>query len=461
MIEEKASDVIETEKEDEEKRANKKVKVEHANDVCGGEAQPMDASCESPGEDGKGLQSNIITEDNKTATCENSREDGNGLENNIATEDSKTGSSDCENGGENGHDQTDANGNLKVELEEDAAGADVKGDGSDSGQESGDSTRPPSNRSMKKAMRRERWKIQKKLKKKAVQERNKEKKAKKILELEERRAAMTQEEIEAEKEEGKRKRQERKNESREKKEKIKEAMTSGQNYVIDLEFCHLMTPEEIVSLIQQVMYSYAANGKAEHPGRLTLTGIQGQIKESLERISGYGNWLLQKEERSYMDVFQDRTQDLVYLTADSPNLLEEIDPSKIYIIGGLVDRNRHKSITLKKAEEQGIATAKIPVGDHLKMRGSQVLTVNQVMELMLGFQSHKDWKRTLNLVVPLRRRAVNGCLEEQNSPGGTQAEGKDHTVERAESSHDDEAADQFIAAKTSPVGSSDPPFKLL
>lgn len=50
---------------------------------------------------------------------------------------------------------------------------------------------------------------------------------------------------------------------------------------------------------------------------------------------------------------------------------------QVYIIGGIVDRNRLKGITYKKAEEQGIETGKLPLDQVVEMGGAtRVLTVN-------------------------------------------------------------------------------------
>ena len=54
-----------------------------------------------------------------------------------------------------------------------------------------------------------------------------------------------------------------------------------------------------------------------------------------------------------------------------------VDPSKIYILGGLVDRNRHKGICYKRATEAGVATARLPITQHMKLHTSAVSTTLQ------------------------------------------------------------------------------------
>ena len=48
------------------------------------------------------------------------------------------------------------------------------------------------------------------------------------------------------------------------------------------------------------------------------------------------------ESKPYEKFFENEKENLVYLTADSPNTIDTFDETKIYIIGGIVDKNRYK-----------------------------------------------------------------------------------------------------------------------
>ncbi|GJN22088.1 hypothetical protein PR202_gb09621 [Eleusine coracana subsp. coracana] len=179
---------------------------------------------------------------------------------------------------------------------------------------------------------------------------------------------------------------------------------AGQKVVLDLEFAQLMRPTEIHSLTKQIMYCYAVNRRSANPAHLWLTGCNGEMATHLQKLSGYDKWFIEKEAKSYIEAFEDRKENLVYLTADAETVLDDLDLSKIYIIGGLVDRNKWKGITQEKAAAQGIQTAKLPIGNYLKLSSSQVLTVNQVFEILLKFVETRDWKTAFFDVIPQRKR---------------------------------------------------------
>ncbi|CAK9156798.1 unnamed protein product [Ilex paraguariensis] len=290
------------------------------------------------------------------------------------------------------------------------------------------SLQPLSKNAQKKLLKQQRFEAKKAEKKALFKEQKKREAERKRKEWEEKLSSLSEDERSRLREERKglrKQRMEKRSEERENKiEKLARAKQDGQNIVIDLEFSHLMSSTELSSLVQQIMYCYAVNGRCASPAHLWLTGCQGEMESQLLRLPGFDKWIIEKENQPYIEAFQDQKEHLVYLTADSETMLDELDPKKMYIVGGLVDRNRWKGITMKKAQEQGIQTAKLPIGNYLKMCSSQVLTVNQVIEILLKFLETRDWEASFQ-VIPQRKRYDVDSKENQGEMEGEENEGID------------------------------------
>ena len=73
----------------------------------------------------------------------------------------------------------------------------------------------------------------------------------------------------------------------------------------------------------------------------------------------------------------------VYLTGDSQSVVSDFVTTSIYIIGGIVDKNRHKNLTLNEAQKHSIRTAKLPIREHCEaLKSSTILTCNQIFEII-------------------------------------------------------------------------------
>jgi tRNA (guanine9-N1)-methyltransferase len=96
---------------------------------------------------------------------------------------------------------------------------------------------------------------------------------------------------------------------------------------------------------------------------------------------------------------------IVYLTSDSPHTLDVLSPYTTYIIGGLVDKNRHKGICYKRAMTRDIPTAKLPIGEYMTMQSRSVLATNHVAEIILRWLEYGDWAKAFLQVIPKRKEA--------------------------------------------------------
>lgn len=62
---------------------------------------------------------------------------------------------------------------------------------------------------------------------------------------------------------------------------------------------------------------------------------------------------------------------------------------------------------MNKAKEDGIAHARLPIGELMALRTSAVLAVNHVFEIVSLWFNTKDWKHALDKVIPERKQQSN------------------------------------------------------
>ncbi|XP_017282499.1 RNA (guanine-9-)-methyltransferase domain-containing protein 2 [Kryptolebias marmoratus] len=191
---------------------------------------------------------------------------------------------------------------------------------------------------------------------------------------------------------------------------------SSLRLVVDCGFDDLMLMKDVRKLHKQIQRCYAENRRASHPVQFYLTSMGGQLKQSLdEKDKGWINWKdISIKTEHYSEVLA--KDDLVYLTSDSPNVLEELDQQKAYVIGGLVDHNHHKGITYERAKELGIEHAQLPLSSFVKMNSRKVLAVNHVFEIILAYLEKGSWKEAFFTILPQRKGAVAINQDGENTP---------------------------------------------
>ena len=217
----------------------------------------------------------------------------------------------------------------------------------------------------------------------------------------------------------------RKKEAETAKARKKAALTAPQRVVIDLEFANLMQEKERKSMAYQLGICYSANVKAAVPAQIHVTGLGGGMGDVVRKVcSGVEHWAVHMADETYLEspaLIKDAKttkERIVYLTADSEHELADFKDDEVYVIGGIVDRNRYKNLTLNKANEQGIRHARLPIRDHLKMSGTHVLTVNQTLDIIHAQLELRDWDKAMDRAVPMRKRTREEDVDGEGGAGG-------------------------------------------
>ncbi|XP_077201645.1 tRNA methyltransferase 10 homolog B isoform X1 [Paroedura picta] len=184
------------------------------------------------------------------------------------------------------------------------------------------------------------------------------------------------------------------------------AKETGPWLCVDLSMTTHMTKKEISRLAAQIRRLYGSNKKSQKPFWLYLTGFVPNspiAEECLRMNDGFSNYIIDVTPESYLDLFPLET--IVYLTPDAEKALEEVEPHKVYVLGGLVDESIQKRLTFQNAQEQHLQMARLPIQEYMvkkvnaKNYHSTTLAINQVFDALSTYHETKSWAEALKAAV--------------------------------------------------------------
>ena len=183
---------------------------------------------------------------------------------------------------------------------------------------------------------------------------------------------------------------------------------------LDLSFDHVMAehPKDIAKLTKQIERCYGDNRRAARPLQLHITSLgTGRTASHLQARCGFSAWDVHLHEEHCFGLWPQ--EEIVYLCAESETVLTTLERGKTYVIGGLVDHNRCKGLTHGIAQAAGLATARLPITEHVPLQCGTMLTVYHVFKVLLEYEQLH--------VAALARTGV--CDERESGVGDMQPSG--------------------------------------
>ena len=224
--------------------------------------------------------------------------------------------------------------------------------------------------------------------------------------------------------------------------------------VVDLEFEEFMTEQQCKSTAYQVRSVYALCRATDFrlwPYFVGFTKDGALHKQILNQNPHHLQWPCEFRQETLSQIWRTNFSRLIYLTADSDAILinvksgrtsndvedviddasiheagktstyhtrpdsgagycnqtSRLDMSPIYVVGGFVDRNRHKGATLSKARALGIRHARLPLQENLPPGGSnmcRVLTINHIVDTLARVLQGSSWTDAFDGALPQRCR---------------------------------------------------------
>lgn len=140
------------------------------------------------------------------------------------------------------------------------------------------------------------------------------------------------------------------------------ALRFGQNFVIDLGFTkgsqdmYKMEGKEITSIQSQMKDVFRLNRSMWEPYNIYLCNYDEGNETVTSMVNGLKGYTMHVTSQCFTEVLP--KDKLVYLSPDSPNILNSYSHDDIYILGALVDKRMPRAYTYRKSLSLGIRSAK-------------------------------------------------------------------------------------------------------
>lgn len=185
----------------------------------------------------------------------------------------------------------------------------------------------------------------------------------------------------------------------------------------------LMTDKELRSLALQVRYSYAANRISQSPISIYVTNFALIETHFPKEYASWKNVLVSREPAESLGF-----SSITVLTADAEDTLKDLEENTLYVIGGLVDRNRHRGYTEKIfTGRPGTRTAKLPITQTLS--SSKVLSCLHVFSILLAYSQSRSWGAAISAHIPERKQKKTPVTPVNNATSSPDGEEKRSAME--------------------------------
>lgn len=200
-----------------------------------------------------------------------------------------------------------------------------------------------------------------------------------------------------------------------------QSMLFGQSLVFDMSYEQHMSRRELENTIKQLMETEGCNRRAVDPFHLHFCNLNPEGAYQKEFLKRYGpetwdNLMVTTSHKDYIDIFP-RDQ-LVYLTADSPNVLRRFDHDKVYIIGALVDRSILPGVSLANAKRLKLSTARLPLDEHLHWGcGAKNLCLDQMFRILMTVKETGNWTKAFTFVPQRKHDGFHNARKSEGDSG--------------------------------------------